>query len=190
MKFASIQGIHDSNRIPHIRYVPPQTLIQIRRPTFCVLFLERFQQNLSMRRHDNAGFAMRRILAAPETRDGLLLRIELQPGLAVEGAGPAPGDTLLVPGEGKHGQRHGDGDVDPDLTGLEILLEARGAGTGTGEDGRSVAVWVLVDHVDGVVQGVDIQADQYGSEDLLLVAGHVGGDIGDDGGSNLWRDVS
>lgn len=83
---------------------------------------------LFMRGHDNASFAMRRILAAPETRDSLLLRVELQAGLAVEGVGTAPSDTLLVPGEGEHGKRHGNGDVDADLTGLKILLEARGAG--------------------------------------------------------------
>lgn len=141
--------------------------------------------------HHNASLSADSILGLPQASHGLLLGIELQTGLAVEGVGTAAGDTLLVTGEGEHGQWHGDGDVDTQLAGLDVLLEAGGGGAGAGEDGGAVAVLVGVDHVDGVVEGLDVQADEDGAEDLLLVALHVGGDVGDNGGANLGeRNVS
>lgn len=144
-----------------------------------------------MSRHHNTRLSANGILGLPQASHGLLLGIELQTGLAVEGAGTATGDTFLVTGEGEHGQWHRDGNVDTELAGLDVLLEARGGGAGAGEDGGAVAVLVGVDHVDGVVEGLDVQADEDGSEDLLLVALHVGGDVGDNGGANLGeRSVS
>lgn len=144
-----------------------------------------YEQLLRVRRHDNASLSANGILCPPQASHGLLLSIELQTGLAVEGVSTATGDTLLVTGEGEHGQWHGDGDVDAQLAGLDVLLEARGGGAGAGEDGGAVAVFVGVDHVDGVVEGFDVKADQDGSEDLFLVALHVGGNVGDDSGADL-----
>lgn len=86
-----------------------------------------------------------RILGLPQACDRLLLREELQPRLAVERVRPTTGDTLFVTREREHGQRDGDGDVDADLAGFDVLLEARGRGARAREDGRAVAVLVLVD---------------------------------------------
>jgi len=104
-----------------------------------------------VRRHNNASLSADRVLRLPQASHGLLLGIELQAGLAVESVGTAAGDTLLVTGEGEHGQWDRDGHVDAQLAGFDVLLEARGGGAGAGEDGGAVAVLVGIDQVDGVV---------------------------------------
>lgn len=91
------------------------------------------------------------ILSTPQAGHGLLLGIELETRLAVESVGAAASNALLVSGEGEHGEWHGDRDIDTDLTGFNVLLEAGGGWAGAGEDGGSVAVLVLVDEVDGIV---------------------------------------
>ena len=126
--------------------------------------------HLRLRRHIHLCPRTNRILALPKTRDSLLLRIKLQPGLAIKRIRAATGHTLLIAGEAEHGQRDGDGDVDADLAGLELLLEAGGRRAGGGEDGDAVAVFVGVDQVDGFVEGVDVEADEDGAEDFFLVA--------------------
>jgi hypothetical protein len=138
-----------------------------------------------MRGHDNMGLGANGIFAAPQAGHGLLLGVELQAGLAVEGVRAAAGDTLLVTGEREHGQGDGDGDVDADLAGFNVLLEARGGRAGASEDGGSVAVLVLVDEFNGVVQRGDVEADEDGAEDFLLVASHIRGHVGDDS----WADL-
>ena len=60
-------------------------------------------------RHNNVRLGINRILAAPQTRYRLLLRVELQARFAVERVRTAAGDTLLVAREAKHGERDGDG---------------------------------------------------------------------------------
>ena len=60
-----------------------------------------------------------------------------------------------------------------------------GRGPGAREDGDAVAVFVGVDERDGVVNGVDVEADEDGAEDLFCVAFHVRLDVGDDCGRNL-----
>lgn len=99
------------------------------------------------------------ILSTPQAGHGLLLSIEVETRLAVEGVGTAASNALLVSGEGEHGEGHGDGDIDTDLAGFAVLLEAGGGRAGAGEDGGSVAVFILVDEVNGVVEGVDGEAD-------------------------------
>lgn len=46
-------------------------------------------------------------------------------------------------------------------------------GTVCGEDGCTIAIGVLVNQTDGVVQGVCLQNDQHGPKDLLGVALHL-----------------
>ena len=130
------------------------------------------------------------ILPAPQTRDRLLLRVELQARLAVEGVGAAAGDALLVAREGEHGERDRDGHVDADLAGFDVLLEARCGRAGAGEDRGAVAVLVGVDEVDGVFERVDVDADEHRAEDLFAVAAHFRGDVGDDRGADLGEIVS
>ncbi|KAJ6446052.1 CMGC/SRPK protein kinase [Purpureocillium lavendulum] len=139
---------------------------------------------LLQRRHVDGRLLGDGIGALPQGSDRLELRVEVDAGLAVEGIGAAAGDTLLVAGEGEHGQRDGDGHVDADLAGLDVAAERLGRGAGAREDGNAVAVLVLVDELDGVVDGVDVEAHEDGAEDLLPVARHVGRHVGDDGGAD------
>jgi hypothetical protein len=140
-----------------------------------------------MSRHNNTGPRMRRILTPPQTRHRLLLRVKLQAGLAIKRARAAASNALLVPGKREHGQRHGNGHVDAQLPGFDVLLEPRRRGPRGGEDGGAVAVLVGVGERDGVVERVGVEADEYGAEDFLLVAGHVGRDVGDDCGGDLYN---
>ena len=114
---------------------------------------------LFMSRHNNTSTRVRSILTTPQARHRLLLCIELQTGFAVKRACAATGNTLLVSSERKHGQGHGDGHVDTKLTGFNVLLEPRRRRAGGGEDGGAVAVFVGVGECDGVVEGVDVEAD-------------------------------
>ena len=80
---------------------------------------------------------------------------------------------------------YGNGHVDTNLTGFNLVLEAAGGGTRACEDGSAVAVLIGVDHVNSLVDGLDVQADENRTEDLLGVALHVRLDVGDDGRSDL-----
>ena len=84
------------------------------------------------------------------------------------------------------GSTYWDWNINTNLTGLNVLGEARCGWAGAGEDRGTVAVFVLVDHVDSIVNGWDVQADKDWSEDLLLVALHVWLDVANDG----WADLS
>ena len=140
---------------------------------------------LRMRRHSDILLRRNRILRAPKARNSLPLRVEAQSIFPVEIARPCPRHTLLVAREAEHGQRDGDGDVDPQLAGFDLLLEAGGGGAGFGEDGGAVAVFVGVDQVDGFVGCFDVEAHEDGAEDLFRVAFHVGFYVGDYG----WGDL-
>jgi hypothetical protein len=111
---------------------------------------------LRMRRHSDILLRRNRILRAPKARNSLPLRVEAQTIFPVEIARPRTRHALLVPREAEHGQRDGDGDVDPQLAGFDLLLEAGGGGAGFGEDGGAVAVFVCVDQVDGFVGCFDV----------------------------------
>lgn len=152
------------------------------RPGYAYVHLSNF---LLVRRHNNIRLRANSILRLPEASHSLLLSVELHTRLAVESVGSATSDGLLVAGEREHGKGDGDGDVDSNLAGLDLLLEACRGCTGAREDGGAVAVFVCVDEGDGVVEGGDVEADEDGAEDLLLVAGHFGGDVCDDGGADL-----
>lgn len=142
---------------------------------------------LLVRGHDNIRLRANSILRLPEASHSLLLGVELHTRLAVESVGSATSHGLLVAGEREHGKGDGNGNVDSDLTGLDLLLEASRGCAGAREDGGAVAVFVCVDEGDGVVEGGDVEADEDGPEDLLLVAGHLGGDVCDNGGADLER---
>lgn len=47
------------------------------------------------------------------------------------------------------------------------------SGAVCGEDGCAVAVGVIVDHADGIVQSLRLEDDQHRAEDLLGVALHL-----------------
>ena len=121
------------------------------------------------------------VSALPQSSDSLELSVKVDARLAVESASTATSNTLLVTSEGEHGQRYGDGHIDANLAGLDVAAERLGCRARLGEDGNTVTVFVLVDQIDGVVNGLDVKADKDRAENLLLVAGHVSGDVGDDG---------
>lgn len=54
---------------------------------------------------------------------------------------------------------------------LVSVFASRGAICG--ENGGTVAIWVAVDQVDGVVESVGLKDNQHGSENLLCVAPHL-----------------
>ena len=139
-----------------------------------------------LRRHINLRPRTNSILTLPKAGNSLLLRIKVQPGLAIESIRAAARDTLLIAGETEHGQGDGDGDVDADLPGLDFFLELARCGARRGEDGGAVAVFVLVDQFDGFVQAVDVEADEDGAEDFFAVAAHGFRYVGDD----CWADLS
>jgi hypothetical protein len=60
--------------------------------------------NLAVRRHIHRRLRRNRILAPPQTRHRLLLRVELQTRLAVESVRTAARNRLLVASEGEHGE--------------------------------------------------------------------------------------
>ena len=59
---------------------------------------------LAMCRHVHRRLGRNSILAPPQTGHSLLLRVELQTGLAVECVGTAARNRLLVTSEGEHGE--------------------------------------------------------------------------------------
>lgn len=142
---------------------------------------------LLVRGHDNIRLLANSILRLPEAGHSLLLGVELHARFAVESVGSATCHGLLVAGEREHGKGDGDGNVDSNLAGLDLLLEASRGCAGSGEDGGAVSVFVCVDEGDGVVEGGDVEADEDGTEDFLLVAGHLGGYVCDDSRADLER---
>lgn len=93
-------------------------------------------------------------------------------------------EGVLVSGEGEHGEGNGDGDVDTNLTGVDFVLEFSGVRTRSGEERATITPTVIVDELDGFIKGVDSDNTEDGAEDFFLVAGHFGGDVIEDGGSD------
>lgn len=84
--------------------------------------------SLTHSRHNTLSLGSNSILTPPQTRHRLCLSKERKTRFAVEGTGTASSYRLLVAGEGEHGKRYGDGNVDADLTGFDVALEAGGCG--------------------------------------------------------------
>lgn len=139
-----------------------------------------------MSRHLHTRLGRQNILALPKTRHRLRLRIKPNTRFPIKRIRPSARHTLLIAREAEHGQWNRDGDIDADLAGFDVLLEARGGAAGAGEDGDTVAVFVCVDEGDGFVDGGDVDADEDRAEDFLRVASHVGFYVGDDGGADLY----
>jgi hypothetical protein len=143
-----------------------------------------------MGRHGNLLLRGDSVLSPPETGDGLPLSVESEAVLAVEVRGAGTGDALLVSGEAEHGQRHGDGHIHANLTGLKRLLEQRRRGARLRKYGRTIAVGVGIDQVDSLFCGLDVQAHQHRSKDLFGVTFHMWFNIGDDCRADLQVECS
>ena len=74
------------------------------------------------------------------------------------------------------GHRHRDRHVDADHADLDGIGEGAGGITVAGEYRGAIAVFMVVDHLDGVVEGAGANDRKNRSEDFFLVDGHVGGD--------------
>lgn len=123
-----------------------------------------------------------KIVLPPVGGDSLALSVETNSILSVEVVGTDEG--LLGASEGEERQGDGDGQVDSDLAGVDLVLELAGNGTGRGEDGSSVSVGVGVDDLEGLIEGLGRHDAEDGTEDLLLVDAHVLGDASEDGGTD------
>lgn len=144
---------------------------------------------LRLSRHIHSRPCADSVLASPQTRHSLQLCVEVQAWLAVESVCASSCNRLLVSCEAEHWQRYWDRYVDTDLPSLDLFLEFTSCGARCRENGGSVAVFVVVDEFDRVVECWHVQADEDRTEDLFLVALHVLGHVCDDGWSDL-RGVS
>lgn len=82
----------------------------------------------------------------------LVLGVEVETALAVE-ANVAE-HTGLVATPGEHGQRHRDGHIDTKLANVHLALEFTSSSSGLREDRRAVAVAVLVDDVQSIIESL------------------------------------
>jgi len=82
--------------------------------------------------------------------------------------------TSLVPAPREHRQGHGNGNIDSNLTHVDFPLVFPSSSTRLSEDGGSVAVLVLVDDLESLIQSLSVDDNEDGSEDLFLVAFHRG----------------
>jgi hypothetical protein len=90
------------------------------------------------------------VIVGPIAGNSFELRVELDSCRAVKvqialNAG-------LVSGGGKHGERHGNGNVDPDLAASNFGGKFAGGGAGLRRERAAVAVWIRVDNVHGILQ--------------------------------------
>ncbi len=138
-----------------------------------------------MCRHIDTSLGCNRVLAPPQTGHGLRLRVKVQSRFAVKCARSSSSNALLVACEREHREWYRNRDVDPYLPSLDVLLKVRGGRAAACEDGDAVAVFVGVDHVDGIIDSLDIETDKDWTEDFFGVAFHMWFDVGDD----RWTDL-
>src|SRR5690606_26081051 len=119
------------------------------------------------------------IIIKPARGNGLGLGVEQDDLLAVRTQVAQLGAARATEGEQRY--RHRNRHVDPDLTHIDVFLEAAGNATGAGEDGGAVAVRVGVDDLDGIVQRVGFHHAEHRPEDLGVVHAHAGLDASQDG---------
>lgn len=98
------------------------------------------------------------IFSSPKRRDSLPLCIESDTILAVEVEQSRSRHASLVTGEGEHGKRNGDGNVNSNLSRLNALLEVCCARSRLGEDDCAVAPFVAIDYVNRAVDCIGFNA--------------------------------
>src|SRR6185437_113436 len=127
----------------------------------------------------------------PAGGDGLEAGVEADAFGAVDVVVAEEG--TLPSAEGVEGHGHGDGDVDADHAGLHAAAEVAGGVAVAGEDAAAVAVLVLVDEFEGLLEVVDADDAEDGAEDLFLVNTHLGLDVVEERGAEeeavggVWR---
>ena len=124
----------------------------------------------------------RKVVVPPVGSDSLALSVETNTILSVEVVGTDEG--LLGTSEGEERQGDGDGQVDSNLAGIDLVLELTSSSTRRGEDSSSVSVGVGIDDLEGLVEVLGRHDAENGAEDLLLVDAHILGDASEDGGAD------
>jgi hypothetical protein len=87
-------------------------------------------------------------------------------------------------GEREHGQWHGNGNINANLSNINFVDKFPRSRTIRRENGGAIAVWVFIDEVDGVVERLGRETHQHWSKNLLLVAFHRGRHVDENGGTN------
>jgi len=129
----------------------------------------------------------RGILGPPLACDSLHLSVEVGTLLTIEVG--VTKERSSGASKRKHWQWYRNWYIHTNLSNIDILSKLSGSSTICGEYGSSVAVRVVVDQLDSLVQRLDGQADKSRAEDLFLVASHVGLDVVDDSRTNkvaIW----
>ena len=94
----------------------------------------------------------------------------------------------LVPTPRKHRQRHGNRNINSDLSHVDLPLVLPSSSPRLGEDCGSVTILVLVDNLESFVESLGIEDNKDGSENLFVVALHccVGFDDGRSDEVPVW----
>mmetsp|Transcript_21072 Transcript_21072/g.35935 ORF Transcript_21072/g.35935 Transcript_21072/m.35935 type:complete len:221 (+) Transcript_21072:642-1304(+) len=115
-------------------------------------------------------------MVGPVGSDCLDLSVKLDSLLSVEVNISSDGSS--VPRKGEHGQRDGDRHIDSHLSHINLVLEFACRCTILGENGTSVPVRILLDHIHGLLECFGLQAYQHRTKYLGSVGNVVGCDIG------------
>lgn len=110
-------------------------------------------------------------------RDRLVAGVKVQSRLSVETNVSQNGSFVARPSE--HWQGNGHGDIDSNLTGIDRFFKFACSGAVGCEDGRAVAVLVVVDQMDRLVERLDLDDDQRRPENLLVVSLHARSSLDD-----------
>lgn len=127
-------------------------------------------------RHRHCRLRMRNITLPPVRDDRFNIREEIQALLPAEVVGAQK--TAATSGERKHGEWHRDRHVYTYLSDVNFRDEFPCRRAVSCKDGRAVTVGIVVDGLNSFVEGVNEEANQYGTEDFFLVAFHGRGDAG------------
>jgi len=125
---------------------------------------------------------MAHVTLSPQLCYSLGLQIEVDSLLSVEVR--ISEEAASRPGEREHRQRNGNWNINSDISHIDLLHKFSGCRAVSCEDAGSVSVGVLVDELDGIVDGFCGEADKDWTEDLLSVALHGGEHVGEDGGAH------
>ncbi|KNC31680.1 hypothetical protein FF38_10339, partial [Lucilia cuprina] len=148
----------------------------------CIVLLLPFSfLNLLHGGHGYSSLGMGNISFTPQLGDSLGLSIELNTLFAIEMM--ITTERAASTGEGEHGQGYRDGYINTYLTNIDFVDKFAGGGTIGGENGGTVTVGIGIGQLDGFIQSISLKDNQNGAKDFLLIAVHIGGDIGQDGGS-------
>src|SRR5580658_1367960 len=111
----------------------------------------------------------------------------LEAGVKADAFGTVDGvvaeEGTLPSAEGVEGHGHGDGHVDAYHADLYAAAEVAGGIAVAGENAGAVAVLVLVDEFEGLLEVVDADDAEDGAEDLFLVDTHLGLDVVEEAGT-------